>query len=78
MLERTGWLKEWSELDLRSNNIRNDWALAIAESLEKTWWLKIWSKIYLWLNNIWDDWKLALQKLKDDAEAKWINCDITF
>jgi hypothetical protein len=29
-------------------------------------------------NRIWMDWRAALQKLKDDAEIKWIQCEINF
>ena len=78
MLEKTGWLKAWSTLNLWWNEIWDDWALAIAESIEKTWWLKDWSTLYIRLNKIWDDWKAALQKLKDDAKSKWINCTMKF
>jgi hypothetical protein len=29
-------------------------------------------------NNIWEEWKAAFQKLKDNAETKWIKCKINF
>jgi hypothetical protein len=46
--------------------------------LKKTGWLKEWSYLYLINNQIWEAWKAALQKLKDDAEAKLIQCEIYF
>jgi hypothetical protein len=78
MLAKTGWLKEWSKLDLWENRIWDDWAKAIAEALAKTDWLKEWSILKLNSNRIWEVWKSALQKLRDYTQSKWINCEIDF
>jgi hypothetical protein len=65
-------------LNLEGNNIWTEWAKALAQAIEKAGWLKMWSILDISANNIWIYWKAALQKLKDDAEAKWIKCIINF
>ena len=65
-------LKPGVTINLEENNIRNEWVKALAQ-ME----LKEGVTINLLKNKIWSEGKAILQKWRDDARARGVNCKVS-